>query len=191
MSDVVIPTDDSESQPTRRRLLTGAGAAAVGAGVLAIASTPTAQAAVSAGVYYSVTPERVVDTRAAGGRILVNQTRLDDVIAGDGLAAVCNLTVANTEGFGYLSVYNADEARPVPYSTVNWQGAGKVVANLAIFDLGDSGFRVFCGGFAGTSTDYIIDLVGFMETPLVGARSPRVRQFEERLKRNVARLPWN
>lgn len=196
MSDAVTSTDnaetgDSESQPTRRRLLTGAGAAAVGAGVLAIASTPAAQAAVTAGLYYSITPERVVDTRVEGGRISLGQSRLEDILVGDGLAAVCNVTVANTASSGYLTLYNADEARPAPFSTINWQGAGKIVANLAIFDLGESGFRVFCGGSAGASTNYVVDLIGFMETPLEAARSPRARQFEDTLQRKLARLPWN
>lgn len=176
------PSQDQNPQASRRRLLTGMGAAAAGAGVLAVAGTQTASAVVDAGTYFSVPPERLVDTRVEGGRIRVTQTRTDDIIAGTGIAAVCNVTVVNTAGAGFLAVFNADEPRPDPYSTVNWYAARQIVANIAIIELGDAGFSVYCGG---GSTDYIIDLVGYFETSPVAERSPRGRTFEESLRRKL------
>ena len=54
------------------------------------------------------------------------------------------MTVTSTKGSGYLALYNADVPRPRPYSTINWRGSGKVVANFNIVDGGEAGIRVYC-----------------------------------------------
>lgn len=168
---------------SRRKLLTGMGVAAAGVGMLAVAGGQSAAAAVDRGTYYSVTPERVLDTRRLGGRISSGRTRTENVLAGDGFAAVCNVTVVNTAGSGYLSIFNADGARPTPYSNLNWWGARQVLANVTIIELGEAGFSVYCGG---GSTDFLIDLLGFFETPPAAARSARAKQFEESVRRKLA-----
>lgn len=81
-----------------------------------------------------------------------------------GLAFAINLTVVQTESSGYLSVYNADVARPNPYSSINWQGSGKVVANFNVVDGGAAGFRVYCSGGSSVKTHFIIDVVGIFLT---------------------------
>ena len=60
-----------------------------------------------------------------------------------------------------------------------------MVANLAIFDIGVGGFRVYCGGSAGTSTDFIVDFIGFYETPLEQALSPAARKFRDSVRRKL------
>ena len=175
---------DSENGPaTRRKLLTGMGAAAAGAGILAIAGTQPAHADVYEGTYWSYEPYRVYDSRDFGGRIYGGQTRrLEEFAFSEQLAYVCNLTVTNTMGYGYLGVWNADIPRPQPYSSVNWQGDGKTVANLGIFDAGWDGLKVFCGG-SGTSTHFIIDVVGYIYGTFVNTQSPaKVREAVERMK---------
>lgn len=176
---------DDVPQSSRRRVLTGLGAAAAGAGVLAVAGAPDAAATVDNGTYYSISPERVLDTRNGGGPIRGGQTRTDDILSGEGIAVVCNVTVVNTVGVGYLAVFNADGSRPNPYSTVNWSGARQIVANLTVLELGNSGFSVYCGGGATAGADYLIDLLGFFETPVEAARSARARRFEDSVRRKL------
>jgi len=183
MSDgKAIAQDSDNGAATRRKMLAGMGAAAAGAGLLAVAGTQPAHAAVSNGTYFSIDPIRVYDSRSSGGRISAGQSRLLSVFSGsDGIAYVCNLTVTNTRGNGYLAVWNADIARPQPYSSVNWLGDGRVVANLGIFDAGDDGLRVYCGG--GGSTDFIVDVVGAMLSNVLNAASPpELQAAQKRLK---------
>jgi hypothetical protein len=175
---VVSPTD---SGATRRKLLTGMGAAAAGGGLLALAGTQTASAAVSDGTYFSLRPERYVDTRKSGGKISGGQIRtLTEFEDADGLTFALNLTVVSTEGTsGYLSVYNADEARPTPYSSINWQGAGKVVANFNLVDGGAAGLKVYCSGGSTVKTHFIIDVIGVFLTNTAPAPA-KVRAWQQK-----------
>ncbi|HSU35976.1 MAG TPA: hypothetical protein VLJ88_09975, partial [Propionibacteriaceae bacterium] len=131
MSDDMITIDPAESGATRRKLLTGMGVAA-GGGLLALAGSRPAQAAVEDGTYFSFGPERIYDSRASDGRIVGGQTRLlEEFGESDFLTFAINLTVTSTSGSGYLAVYSADlPDRPNPFSSINWQGAGKTVANF-------------------------------------------------------------
>ena len=85
-----------------------------------------------------------------------------------------NLTVTSTSGSGYLAVYSADlPARPNPFSSINWQGAGKTVANFNYVDGGEPGLNVYCSGGSSNRTHFIIDVVGLLITP---AEPPAVVQ---------------
>ena len=186
MTDPAEP-DDVSPDPDRRRLFKlGAGAAA-GAGLLALSNATPAAAAVSGGTYQSVTPIRILDTRMGGGPIKSGETRTSLALSGNTYACVCNITVANTTGkSGYLAIYSADLAsRPQPFSSVNWQGASQVVANLAIFDTGNAGFKIYCGG--GGSTDLIIDFISYFVTA-PAAKTPAQQAFEARAQAAARRL---
>jgi hypothetical protein len=155
------------------------GAAAAGAGILTVAGTQTANAAVEHGRYFSIDPAgpiRVFDTRSGfGGRISGGQTRTFTEVAGADFTLAGNLTVVNTSGAGYLTIYNADIARPSPYSSVNWYASGQTVANFTVFDLGATGFKVYCGN---GSTHFILDLIGFFfnsGVELEAEQRPRLR----------------
>ncbi len=161
MSDDLSNADVSPVGATRRKLLTGVGAAAAGASLLALAGNQSAEATVGNASYYSWGPFRLIDTRLPGngGRISAGQTRTIGLL-NSSYTVACNITVVNTTGGnGYLALYNADIARPNPFSSINWQGAGKIVANFAIVDIGNSGFKVYCGGSG--STNFIVDIVGY------------------------------
>ena len=145
---------------SRRAMLTGMGVVA-GAGLAAVAGAQPAHAAdTEGGLVYSASPERIIDTREEGGPLKAGQSRLIPLTGLAGWSLFFNLTVVNTVGNGYLSVYDADFSRPAPYSSINWQGSGRVVANFGLVSLGAGGFRVYCGG-SGTSTNFIMDIVGF------------------------------
>jgi hypothetical protein len=169
MSDDMITNDPVEGGATRRKLLTGMGVAA-GGGLLAIAGSRPAQAAVEDGTYNSFGPLRIYDSRDSDGRIVGGQTRiLEDFEGSDFLTFAINLTVTSTSGSGYLALYSADlPLRPNPYSSINWQGAGKTVANFNLIDGGEAGIAVYCSGGSSNRTHFIIDVIGL----LVSAAEP-------------------
>lgn len=187
MSDEMPAFYPSPDGATRRKLLTGMGAAAAGGGLLALAGAQKAQAVVESGTYFSFGPERIVDSRVSGGKISGGQVRtLDEFEDTLGLAFAINLTVVQTESSGYLSVYNADVARPNPYSSINWQGSGKVVANFNVVDGGAAGLRVYCSGGSSVKTHFIIDVVGIFLT----AEEPvpaKIRAWQKRADKRLGR----
>lgn len=188
MSDELPVLNLADSAATRRKLLTGMGAAAAaGGGLLVLAGTQKASAAVVDGSYTSVGPERFIDTRESGGKISGGQTRtLADFEDTDGLTFALNLTLVSTEGSGYLAVYNADEPRPNPYSTINWQGAGKVLANFTLVDGGDAGIKVYCSGGSTVKTHFVIDVVGIFLTS-DGPVPAKVRKWQEKTQERRGR----
>lgn len=194
MSDDMIIADASEGGATRRRLLTSMGAAAAGGGLLALAGTQTAQATVADGSYYSYGPVRWADTRLnSGGRIYGGQTRTLPIFSYPDLTFAINLTVVSTQGSGWLAVYNADLAnRPNPYSSINWQGAGRIVANFSMLDTGAAGAKVYCSGSSSTNTHFIIDVVGYFVSGGAAAKAPpkeqaRQAEMRRRLERQQSR----
>lgn len=188
MSEELPALNPVNSAATRRKLLTGMGAAAAaGGGLLALAGTQQASAVVDDGTYFSLGPERFVDTRESGGKISGGQTRtLTDFEDADGLTFALNLTLASTEGSGYLAVYNADEARPNPYSTINWQGAGRVLANFTLVDGGNAGIKVYCSGGSTVKTHFIIDIIGIFITGDAPVPT-KVRSWQEKAQKRRGR----
>lgn len=78
------------------------------------------------------------------------------------VGVVVNVTIADTEGSGYLAVYPKG---PVPEtSTINWYGPRQIAANsTTLFLLGgasDYNIDVYCGG--GGATHFIIDEVAYL-----------------------------
>ncbi|MHA3703672.1 hypothetical protein ACXR2U_15960 [Jatrophihabitans sp. YIM 134969] len=152
------PTPTPVSSPIRGRLRAAALVLAVSAAVVgsstAVAAadtgSTTATAAAPAGRYYAITPTRALDTRASGGPIANNTSRVIDLSRAFGgasaAAAVINLTVTLPSSGGYLTAYPAGTTKPVA-SSLNFspnqtransvtvalgQGAGKQ-NQLAIF----------------------------------------------------------
>lgn len=117
-------------------------------------------------------PERVFDSRPssppdlpADGVISTGQTRIVDLLASgseqipeniDGV--MINLTVTQTTGNGFLSVYSAALATPPPISSVNWTGSGQTVANLTVSATQFAQLKVTCGGNG--AAHFIIDVLG-------------------------------
>ncbi len=117
-------------------------------------------------------PERVFDSRAGSlpdlttdGVISTGQTRTIDLLESgteqipeniDGV--MINLTVTQTTGGGFLSVYSAALNAPPTVSSVNWTGTGQTVANLTVSAVQFARLKVTCGG-AG-SAHFIIDVLG-------------------------------
>jgi hypothetical protein len=117
-------------------------------------------------------PERVYDSRPGSPpdlsgeqAIAAGSTRTIDLLASgseqipeniDGV--MVNVTVTQTVGAGYLSVYSAALAAPPAISSVNWTASGQTVANLTVSAVDLAQLKVTCGGTG--STHFIIDVLG-------------------------------
>jgi hypothetical protein len=119
------------------------------------------------------TPVRLYDSRTdavpLGGAKLASGNSVNVTAAGFGasgflVAAFINLTVTQTEGFGFLRVNGSDLSgeRPVPKtSNVNWSATNQTLANLALTTVGgENGIEVFCGGNG--RTHVVVDIMGYM-----------------------------
>lgn len=186
MSDVT--TALSETGATRRTMLAGMSVAA-GGGLLALAGTQQAHATSTNSSYYSYGPYRYVDTRSnSGGRISGGVVRNLPVFNGlQDYTLACNLTVVDTSGNGFLAIYNADlAARPTSYSSINWQGTNKVVANFTMLDTGAAGANIYCSGGSSNSTHFIIDVVGYFFHTGAAAEPPAsFTAWETKAKRRL------
>jgi hypothetical protein len=117
-------------------------------------------------------PERVYDSRPSSapdlpndGVISAGQTRTINLLASgteqfiediDGV--MVNLTVTQTVGSGFLTVYSAGLATPPTISSVNWSATAQTVANLTVSACELAALKVTCGGTG--STHFIIDVLG-------------------------------
>lgn len=133
-------------------------------------SGPTA-----AGAFHPITPVRLYDSRPSkggGGPLLTGEDRTISVshsgptttpIVPEGAQAISyTLTVTGTTGAsGYLSVTESGTAG-FTASTVNWSGPAVTIANSTVVKINaDRYVKVYCGGPAGASTNFIIDILGY------------------------------
>jgi uncharacterized repeat protein (TIGR01451 family) len=135
---------------------------------LAGANDPTSFV-VRSGSFYALTPCRLVDTRLlpngplAGPALVAGQERPFTLAGHCALPAsatsvALNVTVTNTAGSGFVTVWPDGDPRP-PTSTINFS-AGQTRANNAVVKLGGSGaLRVV----AAAGTDLLIDVTGYFQ----------------------------
>ena len=124
-----------------------------------------------AGLFYSVTPCRVVDTRETngpyGGPPLAANVDRTFVISGhcgvpsSATAVSLNFTVAQPTSLGDLRAFPAGAGLPV-VSALNWR-AGQVRANNAIVGLGASGDVSVHPDQATGTLQLIIDVTGYFQ----------------------------
>ncbi len=160
---------------TRRRMLTTMGGAAALAPVAMRGSiVGAATAAPPAGSLVTLrTPLRMYDSRT--DTVLLGGDKItpdDAIIVTIGVpdetrflsAAFLNVTVTETEGAGFLTVFGTDPSGSLPVpetSNINWYQAGQTVANLALTDIGpEFGVEIRCGGFG--RAHVIVDLQGYV-----------------------------
>jgi hypothetical protein len=128
--------------------------------------------------FVSITPARAYDSRlnmvpdangtlAGGSNRTVSVTNARDIFTGAAVAAVIpinavavayTLTVVDTAGQGFLAV-NPGGVTAVSASSINWFGAGEILANTGVVRLGPGGALTVVAG--GGSTNFIIDIVGY------------------------------
>lgn len=162
--------------PSRRQLLTGA--AVGGVALMGTVAAAGPAAAVDGTPYLDLTsavPRRVFDSRSTdaahgGGRIHGGQTRTIsvDIEAGPvnpGIFVAMTLTIVNTAGGGFLSVYPASLTSRPGISSINWSAPDQVYATGLMTrteirtsleePARESFVKVYCGG---GSTHFLLDL---------------------------------
>jgi hypothetical protein len=121
---------------------------------------------------HPLTPQRVLDTRAADGssvdpvgpgqRLDLRVTGRAGIPASGVTAVIMNVTATNATATSYLTVWPSGRARPLA-SNLNF-GAGQTVANLVQAPVGGDG-RVSIFNFAG-SVDLVADVAGWVGSPI-------------------------
>ena len=130
---------------------------------------PTSAAA--AGRFVPVTPTRLVDTRQGSpfGALAANQAITVNVagLAGlpsDAIAAALQVTVPDSTGSGFWTIYPAGATRPTA-SNINVVGAGTTIANQVLARLNGGQVTVY----SQTGGQVIVDLVGWFTGPSSGS----------------------
>ncbi|MFN0028833.1 MAG: DUF1501 domain-containing protein [Acidimicrobiales bacterium] len=114
----------------------------------------------------ALTPARVLDTREgwAGGPLIGGVDRMVSLAGVGGLPAgtfsgvIANITVTGGTDFGYLTVWPANQGRPLA-SNLNF-GPGQTVPNLVVSAVSPDGHLGLFAPFG--QTHVIIDLVGYI-----------------------------
>ncbi len=172
-----------------RRRMTVRGLVVLGliAGTLVLAAQP-AGASPSGGMFYPLSPTRVLDTRVAGQGPCISggETRFVTVggrggVPADARSVVLNITVVGPTANGYLTAFPAGEVRPTA-SSLNFT-AGSIVPNSVTVKVGVAGqIAVFID--AGCA-NVLVDVAGF-HPPGIGTQGSfqavtPVRRLDTRL----------
>ncbi|MDQ1249530.1 MAG: hypothetical protein QG597_3905, partial [Actinomycetota bacterium] len=142
---------------------------------------------VGASVFVPIDPVRVCDTRLAcpggtvapvpGGRgsttfdvdkaidIKTGQIVATDVVPAEATAVAYNITAVNTSGRGWFAVAGPDDTTNAT-SSLNWPGAGDVIANGLSVKIGPDR-RVKVTNGSASPTEMLFDVVGYFIDPAV------------------------
>jgi hypothetical protein len=119
--------------------------------------------------YHPLPPARILDTRTGTGGVPIaplgpNATLTIPVVGRGGVpatdvgAVVLNVTVTDTSVPSYLTVYPAEDPRPIT-SNLNWM-AGQTTPNLVQVAVRDSGQLTIYNAYG--TTDVIFDVAGYI-----------------------------
>jgi hypothetical protein len=117
-----------------------------------------------AGGFTSVVPARILDSRTTGGSFGAGENRdlsvlgVGTVPAGNVSAVVLNVTVTDTTGNGYLTVYPSGTGRPTA-SNLNWT-PGVTIPNLVTVKVGGNGKVALFQSGPGTA-QVVVDVAGY------------------------------
>ena len=116
-------------------------------------------------LFVPLSPVRAYDSRdpGAGGRLIPGAPRTVSVAAGGAVPAAAtavsyNLTVADTQSAGYLTVVPGNVITPPISSTINWSQTNQIFANSTVVGVADRAVRVAAGV---NSTHFIVDINGY------------------------------
>jgi hypothetical protein len=102
---------------------------------------------------------RVLDTRVTGGKFSPNEERTLALGFPGARGAVLNLTVTETEGGGFASVFRGDIEWPGS-STLNWSQTGQILSNGVITDVDAAGqIKIRAGA---NRTHVVVDRIGWL-----------------------------
>ncbi len=157
---------------SRRRMIAAGGAAAVAAPLAGRPASATAHTPLAGQLVTLLAPIRVFDSREASSVLGGRPFQPGDAVAVNvgaaypdfALAVFANVTITQTEGAGFLTVWGGDASDTLDTpstSNVNWTTSGQTLANLALSTVGqENSIEVVCGG-AGR-THVIVDVQGYV-----------------------------
>jgi hypothetical protein len=154
---------DARGLDRRHLLMAGGAAAAVAAAGATVLGAGPASAVPLVPVLAPVSPVRLFDSRESVlGPIANGYT---DTLTGSSttyLAFLLNVTVVDTQGFGWITVFSADLTSVPGTSTLNWYGPNQTMVNTAYTYIraSDAGIKVNCGG--GGQANYVLDLTAVL-----------------------------
>ncbi len=109
--------------------------------------------------YTATKPQRVLDSRQVGGSAAGSIVRVESNLNPMVTAVAVQITVTDTAGPGYLTVW--DGAGPVPeVSALNYVSAGYTDGNFMIVPVRNGAFSIFTSANAGI----IVDVMGYTGT---------------------------
>jgi hypothetical protein len=118
--------------------------------------------------FVQLTPRRAYDSRFQDGKLASGQERgvsLEGVLASSAGSALINITIDQTEGSGYLTVWapvGEDGAEIPATSNINRSTGNEISANLAVVKLvGDHGDSFAIRASGQGSTHLIVDVMGY------------------------------
>ncbi|MGA2873302.1 MAG: hypothetical protein ABSF27_06930, partial [Candidatus Dormibacteria bacterium] len=122
----------------------------------------TVQATATGDTYVSLSPVRLLDTRADGETLGANASLNLQVVGiaevpATATAVAINVTATDTTAPSFLTVYPTGEVLPLS-SNLNW-GPGDTVANLAIVPVGTGGEVTLYN--SNGDVDVVVDLQGY------------------------------
>jgi hypothetical protein len=107
-------------------------------------------------------PVRVYDSRSQDGPLAAGHARvisLGSHLPPGAVGAIVNLTVTQTVGHGFLTLYPTGVPRPST-SSINWFASGQTLANQATTAVGAGNeVTVYAGGNA---TQFVVDLLAYL-----------------------------
>ena len=108
-------------------------------------------------------PARAYVSAQSGGPLSAGSTRTVSLtpagFPAGAAAALVNLTIVNTVGLGFLTLYAQGAPQPST-SNIGWSASGQSFANNATTKVGSTGEITVAAGGLG-STNFIIDVFGF------------------------------
>jgi hypothetical protein len=124
----------------------------------------------SGDAYTGIAPDRFLDTRNGETDLVPNKAAGEEFAVGvagvrgvpeDATSTVLNVTVTNSAGPGFVTVWPCDELRPLA-SNVNVTGPGQTVANAVVAKIATTGPSVGSVCVSGsTAVDVIVDVQGY------------------------------
>ena len=88
---------------------------------------------------------------------------------------IFNVTVLQTEGTGFLTLFENGAARPQVYAAI-WSGTGRAATSMTLTGVrsSDLTFKVYCNGSG--STHFVLDMMGYFYRENAPRRSPAERR---------------
>jgi hypothetical protein len=120
-----------------------------------------------AGLFVSVAPSRLLDTRTNGPRLWPTATREVASPVTGASALITNITLARPDDTGFMTAYPAGTDRPGT-SSINAVARDEIAANLAVTPLSTRGVAYF----SSAGTDLVVDLTGYFTGAPVLATLP-------------------